>query len=219
MIVISWLSPPAFISAHEPFVTIFSPLAEGSDRVAFGIQPVSTHHNNEGWMGDPEKLFTKASKQVCDSRVTSFTHHAALAVGIRTAALQHPNWDEWALSWLCHAQKTALIEQNLSAKSLSQDSTFYHRLLSFSPKTEAQRQELSPVWDAEPLQMGRDEEEEHFPDPPEPRGNLLHCCTPATLLNNFIHQLQVKLQRDCQHWFRGLWNPHDFIFYWLRISG
>lgn len=96
-------------------------------------------------------------------------------------------------------KKTALIEQNLSAKSLSQDSTFYHRLLSFSPKTEAQRQELSPVWDAEPLQMGRDEEEEHFPDPPEPRGNLLHCCTPATPLNNFIHQLQVKLQRDCQH--------------------
>ncbi|TRZ10581.1 hypothetical protein HGM15179_016534, partial [Zosterops borbonicus] len=54
----------------------------GSNRVAFGIQPLSTHHNNEGWMGDPDMLFTKAPKYLCDSCVTSFTHHAALAVGI-----------------------------------------------------------------------------------------------------------------------------------------
>lgn len=94
---------------------------------------------------------------------------------------------------------------------------FYHRLLPFSPKTEAHRQVLSPAWDAESLQMGRvrDEEKEHFPDPPEPRENLLNCCTPATPLNNFIHQLQVKLQRGCQHWFRGLWGISTWFYFLL----
>lgn len=138
------------------------------------------------------------------------------STSVTAVSLHLPTMQNWLWAFemqLCSIQ--AGMDEPLLALSCSENSSDLAKLISqkfgpglyflpqasFSPKTEAQRQGLSPAWDAEPLQMGRvrDEEEKHFPDPPGPRENLLHCCTPATPLNNFIHQLQVKLQRDCQH--------------------
>lgn len=93
-------------------------------------------------------------------------HPSATAVSLHLPTVQH--W-LWAFEMQLCSIQDGMDEPSLSSVMLKKElwssktyqpnvcprTSFYHTLLSFSLKTETQRQGLSPAWDAEPLQMGR----------------------------------------------------------------